>query len=312
MGHTPSALGSAAAALSDIKIAHSVFALPFALLGAFLAAPAAFAPAEVRPVGAWRAFAGQLGLVVGCMVFARTWAMLVNRLADRGFDAANPRTARRAFASGRVSVRAGWVCAACAAGLFVGTCAIFWAAFGNPWPLALSLPTLAWVAFYSFTKRFTALAHFFLGGALGVSPIAAAIAVRPGALADTPALWMIAAMVAVWVAGFDVLYAMQDLEFDRGAGLRSVPARLGRRGAAWVSRALHGAAVALLVGAWLAEPRFGGLFLAGAAMVGALLVAEHLHLSRKGLPGLPIAFGLINGVVSVTLGAAAIADLLIT
>src|SRR5690606_37906682 len=107
--------------------------------------------------------------------------------------------------------------------------ALFWAFFDNPWPLVLSVPTLAWIAFYSFTKRFTALCHVFLGGALAASPLAAAIAVEPGALATTPALWLLAAMVLLWVAGFDIAYALQDIDFDRATGLRSVPARLGTR-----------------------------------------------------------------------------------
>lgn len=304
-------------ALSDINLAHSVFALPFAVLGACLASPA-FASRSAGAGGAggpprreWGAFAGQLALVIACMVFARTWAMLVNRLADRRFDAANPRTARRVFASGLVAAHTGWAFAALSALGFIACCGVFWAAFDNPWPLALSVPTLAAVAFYSFTKRFTWASHVFLGGALAASPIAAALAVRPEALADTPAIWTLAGNTLLWVAGFDVLYAMQDIDFDRGAGLRSVPAAFGARRSAWISRALHVGAVACLVATAALEPRLGWLFATAALAAAGLLVFEHAYLAQKGLSGLPVAFGLVNGVFSVMLGAVGVADLVL-
>lgn len=284
---------------TDIKIAHSVFALPFALLGAVLA--------WVKVPGAG-VVAGQLGLVVLCMVFARTWAMLFNRLVDRQFDAANPRTARRALASGAMTARQGWAFALGAAALFVGSCALFGAAFSNWWPLVLAVPTLAWIAFYSLTKRFTALCHVFLGGALAASPLAAAIAVRPGALSDTPALWWLAGMVLAWVAGFDVIYALQDMEFDRGAGLRSIPARVGARGAAWISRGLHAAALACLVMAWRSDARLGSVFLGAVAVVSGVLVIEHAVLAVRGKAGIPMAFFTCNGVVSCVVGALGVID----
>lgn len=278
---------------SDIKLAHSVFALPFAVLGAFLARPAD-APAS--------RFAGQLALVVLCMVFARTWAMLVNRLADVRFDAANPRTQRRLFAAGRMSIREGWAFALGSAALFIAAAALFRLFFANPWPLLLSVPVLAWIAFYSFTKRFTALCHVFLGGALAASPVAAAIAVDPHALAATPSIWFIAGMVLVWVAGFDVIYALQDLDFDRSAGLSSIPARLGWRGSIWVSRALHAVALAMLLLARRADARLDHLFATGIAIVAALLLTEHAVLARRGRDGIPMAFFTYNGIVSCVLG----------
>lgn len=281
-------------AAADIKLAHSVFALPFAVLGAFLARPAA---------GPWARFGAQLVLVVLCMVLARTWAMLVNRLADRRFDGANPRTSRRVFASGRLTARQGWPIALAAAGLFVGAASLFLALFANPWPLVLAAPVLGWVALYSYTKRFTALSHLFLGGALAVSPLAAAVAVRPSSLADTPALWWLAAMVVAWVAGFDVIYALQDIAFDRAAGLRSIPARLGWRRAIWVSRLMHAGAACLLVAAWGGDPRLGWFFGAGVLIAGALLIAEHAVLARRGKEGLDMAFFTLNGFVSCTVGA---------
>ncbi len=284
---------------SDIKLAHSVFALPFAVLGAFLARP------EGSPASR---FAGQLGVTVLCMILARTWAMLINRLADREFDAANPRTSRRVFASGRITPNQGRAIALGSAALFIAATALFLALSSNPWPLALSVPTLAWIALYSYTKRFTASSHLFLGSALAASPLAAALAVEPSSLAQ-PAIWWLAAMVLVWVAGFDVIYALQDIEFDRRAGLRSIPARLGWRSAACVSRLLHAAAIIFLALAWAADPRLGGLFGAGVLAVGALLVAEHAVLARRGTAGLDMAFFTLNGVVSVTLGALGCADL---
>ncbi len=288
-------------AAADIKLAHSVFALPFAALGAFLARPEAMT---------WGSFAGVLALVVVCMVCARTWAMMVNRLADRRIDAANARTARRALASGRLSVRTAGMFTAAAALGFIGACAAFGVLNANWWPLMLSVPVLGWIALYSFTKRFTALCHVFLGSALAISPVAAAIAVDPTALSRTPALWFIAGMVLLWVAGFDVIYALQDVDFDRTAGLHSVPSRLGPRRAIWISRALHAGAFALLVTAAIVEPRFGMMFGAGVAAVGVLLITEHAVLAKRGEAGLEMAFFTLNGIVSCVLGAAGVIDLL--
>lgn len=286
-------------AAADIKLAHSVFALPFALLAAFLARPADSSGA---------AFAAQLLLIVLCMVAARTWAMLVNRLADRRYDAANPRTQRRILASGRMTPRDAATVAAGSAALFIAATALFYVFFKNPWPAILSVPVLIWIAFYSFTKRFTALCHVFLGGALAASPLAAAIAIDPASLAATPALYFLAGMVLLWVAGFDVIYALQDLDFDRRTGLSSIPAKLGPTGAIWTSRLMHAAAFALLVLAARAEPRFGPIFYAAVAAVGILLITEHAVLAKRGQAGLNMAFFTINGVVSCVLGAAGILD----
>ncbi|MEZ6319446.1 MAG: 4-hydroxybenzoate octaprenyltransferase [Phycisphaerales bacterium] len=360
----PSAIRRLSLALSDIKLAHSVFALPFAILAAVLVAPVGlartdsgewirFAPAgwvkavPARPAGwralphprddiDWGAFAGMLVLVVVCMVFARTWAMLVNRLADREFDAANPRTARRAFASGSLTSRDGVAVVAGSAAGFVLACALFGFFYANWWPAILSVPVLAWIALYSFTKRFTWLCHLFLGGALAASPLAAALAVdgsfwvfaqgaidegtrvtvRSGASTVVgyhrfmPGLavpWL-AAMVLLWVAGFDVIYALQDLDFDRETGLKSVPARFGWRGAAWIARGLHALALAALAVAWVVEPRFGWVFGVGFAIVAGALVLEHAVLARRGRAGIPMAFFTLNGVVSLALGAAGVVD----
>lgn len=289
-------------ALADIKLAHSVFALPFAILGAFLVAPRDPEQGSVR----WARFATMLGLVVVCMVLARTWAMLVNRVADREIDAANPRTARRAFARGALSPGDGAVMlAVCAIG-FVAAASLFGVLFANWWPAILALPVLAWIALYSYTKRFTWLCHVFLGGALAASPLAAAIAVGgPGSFATDasgPVLFLLAGMVLCWVAGFDVIYALQDLDHDREAGLNSVPARFGWRGTVWASRSLHALALVSLGLAWRVEPRLGGLFLAAVVLVAGLLVWEHAVLARRGKAGIPMAFFTLNGIVSVVLG----------
>ena len=317
--------GKLAAAARDIKLAHSVFALPFAVLAAVLVAPVLGPPAgnvwtaaeyaHARagldgPVN-WFSLLARGGLVVVCMVAARTFAMLVNRVADRQLDAANPRTARRAFAAGTLSASDGLVLLAGSAAVFVACCAMFGAAFNNWWPLVLSPVLLAWLAFYSFTKRFTPLCHLVLGGALALSPIAAAIAVRPQAIEAMPAVWWLAGMVLVWVAGFDVIYALQDLEHDQSVGINSLPALLGWRGAVWVSRLLHLTAAVCLVAAWLSDARFGVLFAGGAVVTIALLVWEHAVLARRGAAGIPMAFFTANGVVSVVLGAAGAIDVFV-
>jgi len=298
-----------ALALADIKLAHSVFALPFALLAAALAA---------RPGDPFPQHLARFALLVVCMVAARTVAMLVNRIADRRLDAANPRTAERALASGRLPLRDAAVFTTVAALAFIAACAGFFILDANPWPLILAVPTLALVSFYSFTKRFTAAAHLFLGLALAASPVAAAIAVNPAAIGFTGApptdagvaVFFLAGFVTLWVAGFDILYALQDLDFDRRAGLHSVPAKLGPAGAAWTARVLHAAAFAMLLLAITAEPRLGPLSLAAAVIVLAALVAEHTVLARRGLAGLPMAFFTLNGFVSLTLGALGVADTL--
>ncbi|MEM1331647.1 MAG: UbiA-like polyprenyltransferase [Planctomycetota bacterium] len=288
-------------AASDIKLAHTVFALPFALLGAGLAFDPSWGPGRLAALAA---------LIVGCMFFARTWAMLFNRIVDARFDAANPRTAGRAVASGRLGRRAAWTVALSSACVFTGLCAVF-LVWGNHWPALMSVPVLAWIALYSLTKRFTLLCHVFLGGALAASPVCAAVAVRPEVLSETPVVWWLAGMVLAWVAGFDVIYALQDRAFDRETGLHSIPAKLGARRAIWISRVLHVAAFGALVAAWQSEPRLEALFGVAVGAVGVLLIVEHAVLARRGEAGLQLAFFTLNGVVSVVLGVAGLTDLVV-
>lgn len=297
----------------DIKLSHSIFALPFALLSACLAWST---QSHGRGAAAW-----MFAAVVACMVTARTWAMVVNRLADRSIDAGNARTARRAFASGALSAHEGWFWAGGAAVLFVASASLFGIVGGNWWPAVLSFPLLGWIAMYSWTKRFTWLCHMVLGSALAASPLAAAIAVDPGAIGlpmlgpgvAGPVVWSlpwVAGFVLLWVAGFDVIYALQDVEFDRASGLYSMPASLGIRASMWISRGLHMAAAACLWMAWSRDSRFGVIFGAGVALVCGLLVLEHVVLARRGKAGLDMAFFTINGVVSVVVGVLGCVDVM--
>jgi 4-hydroxybenzoate polyprenyltransferase len=304
----------------DIKLAHSVFALPFAVLGGVYAVWA-----SGQSLATWR-FAGQIGLVVLCMVLARTWAMLINRLADRAFDAANARTQRRAFASGAVETRIGWVVAiGCAIGFQIAA-AGFGLLFNNWWPLMLAAPVLAWLGAYSYTKRFTWLCHLWLGVSLAAAPVCAAIALYPASLMSPqpPTLWLIAGFVLVWVAGFDVIYALQDQDFDRERGLFSIPAKIGWRGALWVSRLLHVVAIALLAIAWWVEPAFSWLWGGAVILTAGLLIVEHTIMARleaanlrrradgsdEPPPSLNLVFFTLNGVLSCVVGVLGVAQIM--
>lgn len=273
--------------LQMIKWEHTVFALPFALLSLLVAADGA---------PGW----STTGWILLAMVGARSTAMAFNRLADHRFDAANPRTASRELPSG--ALRRGPVIAftvVTAAMLVVA------AAMLNPLCLALSPVALAIVWFYSLTKRFTATSHFFLGLALGVAPIGAWIAVT-GSFAAFPLV--LAAAVLLWVAGFDILYACQDVDFDRRTGLHSVPAAVGTAAARWIARAAHlGALVAWVVAFRLAG--FGPVGLAGVALVAALLLYEHWLVRGGDLARIDRAFFEVNSWVGMALFAFALVDL---
>lgn len=300
----PGPLALATHIARDIKLTHTVFAMPFALLGAFLAA-------GWGPSGGRMPRVGEFLLVVLCMVLARTVAMTVNRWADAGLDASNPRTAGRAVPGGRVPRRVMLGAALlCAAG-FVGAAGGFWLFYANPWPLLLSPAVLAVLAGYSFTKRFTWLCHLFLGLALGISPVAAAVAIEPGVLAESATVWVLAGMVLCWVAGFDVVYALQDIDHDRAQGLFSMPSRLGGERALWVSRALHLGVAVLLLLAWWTSPLLGGMFLAAVVLTLALLVLEHALVWGSKTNRLDMAFFTVNGVISLLLGAAGVADVVL-
>jgi 4-hydroxybenzoate polyprenyltransferase len=286
-------LGQLRRLLEMIRFSHTLFALPFALLSAALA---------------WRrkeAFSWlELVCIVLCMTFARSAAMAFNRLADRHLDAGNPRTATRHLPSGQLSVAGVVLFTAVCSLLFVSTTTLFLLADPvNPWPLWLSVPVLLFIGVYSYTKRFTMFAHFWLGASLLLAPLAAWIAIRGiASLADLATPLVLGLAVFFWVAGFDIIYACQDVEFDRKARLRSVPAALGVRGALRVALVCHLCMVALLLALyWAASPLLGVIYLVGVGAVAALLVYEHSMVRADDLSRVNQAFFQVNAVVSVGL-----------
>lgn len=267
-------------ALDMIKFEHSVFALPFALTGALLA---------FRETG-YHHVAAKVFWIIVAMVGARSAAMAFNRLVDAGIDARNPRTKMRHLPAGLLSRGFTWVFVTISA-------AVFFLAAGalNSLCLRLAPLALAVVFFYSFTKRFTSFSHLVLGFSLGIAPAAAWIAVA-GAL-DLRILWLTAA-VTFWTAGFDVIYACQDFEFDTAESLWSVPRRIGIRGALLVARALHVLMVACLL-LLVSALHLGALALTGVAAIVALLVYEHTLVKANDLSRVNAAFFTMNGYVSV-------------
>jgi len=283
----------------DIKLSHSVFALPFALLATFLAA----AFENRRPKIA------ELALIVVCMILARTMAMAVNRWADARLDADNPRTAGRAIPSGRLSSGFVLTTAIVCGFAFIVAAAGFWLISENIWPLLFSPLVLAWLALYSFTKRFTWLCHLILGSALAVSPLAATAAIAPAFL-GRPEPYLLFAMVMCWVAGFDIIYALQDVEIDRRAGLFSMPSRLGVEPALAVSRLLHAIAITAIITLTQLSPHLEIAFAIGVGLTGALLALEHFIVWRSKTHHIDLVFFTLNGVISIVLGALGIFDIL--
>jgi len=274
--------------LEMIKWEHSIFALPFALCGAMLAA------------GGWPSW-WQLLWIVVCMVSARSAAMAFNRLVDAKIDAENPRTRSRALPAGTLSK--GFV-----AVFVIASCAVFvlGASQLNRLTLYLSPVALAVVLLYSYTKRFTRWSHLVLGFALGIAPAAAWIAVR-GSL--DPRVLLLTAAVTFWVAGFDILYACQDHAFDCGAGLFSIPQAFGIPKALIVSRALHIGVLAML-SALLVVFGMGKFAMIGVIVVGILLLYEHTLVSAEDLTKLNAAFFTMNGLISVVFFLFIAADLM--
>jgi len=276
-----------------VRFSHTLFALPFAVMALFLAY-------EDR-LPDWRV----AGLVILCMVFARTAAMAYNRLVDADIDAKNPRTAGRHLPAGRVSRME-------VIGLVLGSAAAFilctWLL--NSLAFALAVPTLVVLLGYSHTKRFTSASHFVLGLALGLSPLGVWVAAR-GAPVDAsywiPGLLSIA--VLLWVAGFDILYSCQDVDFDRSEGLHSVPKRLGIPRALWVARVCH---VAMIVALCILarQAGLGVIYQVGVGMTAALLVYEHRLVRSDDLSKIDMAFFTVNGVVSLLLSGLTVLEVL--
>jgi 4-hydroxybenzoate polyprenyltransferase len=278
-----------------VKFHHTLFALPFALFGASLAA--------WSPDG-WRGRVQDWVGILLCMAMARSAAMAFNRLVDRDYDALNPRTAGRHLPTGRLSVRS--------VALFTMICALGFATstllfLPNRWPIILSIPVLGWLLGYSYTKRFTSLAHLWLGASLSLAPVAAWIALR-GSIDWPPVLLALA--VLCWVSGFDIIYACQDVEFDRKIGLRSVPNRLGVPAALRIAAFCHVLMIAALVGLGLSYP-LHVVYFAGVVAVALLLTYEHAIVRPDDLSRVNLAFFYVNVVISLGLLVFGVADLLV-
>jgi 4-hydroxybenzoate polyprenyltransferase len=295
--------------LAMIRFSHTLFALPFALLAAVMAwvAPA---PQGGHITFRWQELAG----ILLCMVFARSAAMAFNRLADREIDAQNPRTRMRHLPAGLLTVRGVTLfTVVCCAG-FIATTLLF---LPNVLPVVLAIPVLAFLLAYSFTKRFTSLAHFWLGAALMLAPVCAWIALRGEILLSHPSDVLPAAIlggaVLLWVSGFDIVYACQDVEFDAATRLRSVPARLGVRGALWIAALCHLCMIILLVTLPLACPQLalGWIYWTGVIAVGLLLLYEHALVRPDDLTRVNVAFFHVNAVVSIGLFVVGTLDLLV-
>ncbi|HEY2415927.1 MAG TPA: UbiA-like polyprenyltransferase [Pirellulaceae bacterium] len=330
--------------LELIRFSHTLFALPFALLAAVMAWRLQFiegkkaleTPAiddeqfhqllgtmvkdlgrflDWPVIGKWQGFAIRWQEIVGillCMVTARSFAMAFNRLADRRIDAGNPRTAGRHLPAGILSVaQVTTFVILCAAG-FIASTLLF---LPNRLPLYLSVPVLAFLAGYSFTKRFTALAHFWLGTALALSPVTAWIAIRGEQVIAHPSdllpALVLGAAVLTWVAGFDIIYACQDYDIDVAAGHHSIPARLGIKNSLRLAAFCHLLTIVALACLPLAYPLFGTLYWIAIAAVAILLLYEHALVRPDDLSRVNAAFFNVNAIISLGLFAAGTLDLLI-
>jgi 4-hydroxybenzoate polyprenyltransferase len=287
--------------LEMIRFSHTLFALPFALLAAVMAWAANAAAGEMpafRPL--------DLAGILVCMVTARSAAMAFNRLADRRLDALNPRTRSRHLPAGTLGVATvAAFTVACSLGFVVGTLLFL---PRNPLPLYASVPVLVFLFAYSYTKRFTVLSHFWLGAALMLAPVAAWVAIR-AEVAWPPVV--LGAAVMLWVAGFDIIYACQDVAFDTEMRLRSIPARLGVARALRVAAVCHLGMVVLLALLAVVYPRFGWIYRSGVAAIAVLLVYEHSLVRPDDLTGINRAFFHVNAVVSLGLLAIGTVDLVV-
>ncbi|MGB8358126.1 MAG: UbiA-like polyprenyltransferase [Bacteroidales bacterium] len=278
--------------LSLVKFSHTVFALPFAVVGYFLGTTA----------GGYRFNLRIFLLMLACMVFARSAAMAFNRYADRRYDSMNPRTAGREIPSGKISKRNALVFVIVSSILFITSAALL-----NRLTFLLSPVALIIILGYSFTKRFTALCHIILGLGLSLAPIGAYIAVT-GTFAILPVIY--SGIVLSWVSGFDIIYSLQDDSFDRETGLYSIPAMMSRRQALFVSVALHLFSTLLVVAAGFLGAG-GPLYWAGALIFLGLLTYQHLIVRPDDLSRVNLAFGTTNGIAGVIYGLLVVLDLLI-
>ena len=297
--------------LSLIRFSHTLFALPFALMAAVMAwwlRAVETSATSLMSAAGWQEVVG----ILLCMVFARSAAMAFNRLVDWRIDARNPRTAGRHLPAGILSVGQVALFTILSTVGFVASTLLF---LPNPLPLYLSVPVLLFLCGYSYAKRFTSLAHFWLGAALALSPIAAWIAIRGEQVMTNPADLLpplvLAGAVLAWVAGFDILYACQDYAFDREAGLRSVPVRLGIPGALRLAAVCHAAMLLLLALLPMAYPHLGLLYWGGLVAVAALLSYEHWLVRPDDLDRVNVAFFHVNAIVSTGLLVATTIDVVL-
>jgi 4-hydroxybenzoate polyprenyltransferase len=300
--------GTLAHILAMIRFSHTLFALPFALLAAAMAWTVP-APDGGRPVFRIVHLAG----ILVCMVCARSAAMAQNRIADRRIDAANPRTQGRHLPSGLLSLSS---VVAFTIGSSVGFVAGTLLFLPNWLPLSLSVPVLFFLFGYSYTKRFTVLAHFWLGAALMLAPVSVWIALRGETVTQYPAdilpALLLGVAVLLWVAGFDIIYACQDAEFDAKAKLRSVPARFGVAASLRIAAGCHLGMVLVLLALPYLSPQvpFGAIYFAAVAAVGTLLVYEHWIVRPDDLTRVNVAFFHVNWIVSTGLFLFGTIDLL--
>jgi 4-hydroxybenzoate polyprenyltransferase len=278
--------------LSLVKFSHTVFAMPFALIGFTLAVTDSEYPFSIR----------LLLLVILCMVLARNAAMGFNRIADYRFDALNPRTKNREIPSGTISFNAAVVFVVANSILF-----IIATAFINGLTFILSPVALMVILGYSFTKRFTSLCHFILGLGLSLAPIGAYISVT-GTFAFIPVIYSL--IVLTWVSGFDIIYALQDDEFDRENRLKSIPSAIGRRRALFLSAFIHFITIILVIIAGIAGDS-SWIYWTGAFIFIVLLIYQHLIVQPGDLSRVTLAFGTTNGVAGIMFAALVITDLLI-
>ena len=298
--------------LELVRFSHTIFALPFAIIAALIAirwggdwvGEEGLSPTS--PAGLARGVAG----IVLCMVTARTAAMAFNRMVDRTIDAANPRTASRHLPRGDVGVGEVLLLVVVSSAAFIASTLIF---LPNWLPLVLSVPVLAWLLGYIYDKRFTMLAHVWLGAALGFAPVAAWIALRGQTLLRDPVDILPAAILGVavmaWVAGFDIIYACQDAAFDAAHGLQSIPARLGVPRALRLAKWFHLVTMLLLSALPLVVPELGWIYWIAYAAIAALLVWEHSLVRPDDLSRVNQAFFSANAVIGLILLAAIAADL---
>jgi len=294
--------------LELVRFSHTVFALPFAVMATLIAIRWGGDPALdwSSPLDALRGSAG----ILLCMVTARTAAMAFNRLVDRTIDAANPRTASRHLPRGDLGAAEVLLLVVASSAAFIAATLLF---LPNWLPLVLSIPVLSWLLGYSYAKRFTPLAHLWLGAALGFAPVAAWIALRGQTLAADPADLLPATVlglaVMTWVAGFDVIYACQDADFDAAHGLKSIPARLGVPRALRLAKWLHAATMLLLAALPLAVPELGWIYWAAYGAIAILLVWEHSLVRPGDLTRVNQAFFSANALIGLVLLAAIGLDL---